>query len=255
MCGHGATMMHALAAAIRENLGERRTRVAVRAGRYGDILETFTRYIAEVGYDGVNFGLVAKELGVSKGTIVHHFGTKDRILAALHESYMTRRLAELALILQRLTRPSDQLAAILHAFMLYHVEDRDATLAFTREVVRLADQESMATGVELRQRYFIAVRNVVKAGIDADEFRPVDPDIDTLLMFGSAQWAWTWFRPDGPQPIEMVGSALVDLVLGGLLVDRARLEELSDAEGTAAQTVRDALRDVAAGATPDTKAF
>ena len=228
--------------------------MAARAGRYDDILETFTRHIAEVGYDGVNFGLVANELGVSKGTIVHHFGTKDRILAALHESYMTRRLAELELILERLAQPSDQLAALLHAFMLYHVEDRAATVAFQREVVRLAGQESMAAGAALRRRYFLAVRDVVQAGVESGEFRSVDVDVDTFLMFGSAQWAWTWFRPDGPQPIEAVGSALVDLVLGSLLVERDRLPELADAKGLPARAVRDALRDAAAATAPDAAA-
>jgi hypothetical protein len=64
-------------------------------------------------------------------------------------------------------------------------------------------------------------------------------------MFGSAQWAWTWFRPDGDQPIEAVGSALVDLVLGSLLVNRRRLQSLSDPEGRAARTVREAIQAVA----------
>jgi TetR/AcrR family transcriptional regulator, cholesterol catabolism regulator len=219
--------------------------MASGAGRYNDILETFTRHIAEIGYDGVNFGLVAKELGVSKGTIVHHFGTKDRILAALHESYMTRRLAELDYMLDALEDPAEQLAAALHAFMLYHVEDRAATVAFQREVVRLAEQESMSKGAELRQQYFVKVRDILQAGIDAGYFRPVDPTLDTLLMFGSAQWAWTWFRPDGDQPIEAVGSALVDLVLGSLLVNRRRLGSLSDPEGRAARTVREAIQAVA----------
>jgi AcrR family transcriptional regulator len=219
--------------------------MASGAGRYNDILETFTRHIAEIGYDGVNFGLVAKELGVSKGTIVHHFGTKDRILAALHESYMTRRLAELDYMLDTLEDPAEQLAAALHAFMLYHVEDRAATVAFQREVVRLAEQESMSKGAELRQQYFVKVRDILQAGIDAGYFRPVDPAVDTLLMFGSAQWAWTWFRPDGDQPIEAVGSALVDLVLGSLLVNRRRLQSLSDPEGRAARTVREAIQAVA----------
>jgi AcrR family transcriptional regulator len=219
--------------------------MASGAGRYNDILETFTRHIAEIGYDGVNFGLVAKELGVSKGTIVHHFGTKDRILAALHESYMTRRLAELDYMLDTLEDPAEQLAAALHAFMLYHVEDRAATVAFQREVVRLAEQESMSKGAELRQQYFVKVRDILQAGIDAGYFRPVDPTVDTLLMFGSAQWAWTWFRPDGDQPIEAVGSALVDLVLGSLLVNRRRLQSLSDPEGRAARTVREAIQAVA----------
>ncbi|MDX6233490.1 MAG: hypothetical protein QOH68_2514 [Nocardioidaceae bacterium] len=219
--------------------------MATGAGRYNDILDTFTRHIAEIGYDGVNFGLVANELGVSKGTIVHHFGTKDRILAALHESYMTRRLAELDYMIAELDEPVEQLAAALHAFMLYHVVDRAATVAFQREVVRLADQKSMAKGAELREEYFTRCRDIIQAGIDAGVFRDVDPTVNALLMFGSAQWAWTWFNPEGERPIEVIASALVDLVLSSLLIDRERVPELSDPQGAAAQTVRDAIKAIA----------
>ncbi len=219
--------------------------MATGAGRYNDILDTFTRHIAEIGYDGVNFGMVAKELGVSKGTIVHHFGTKERILAALHESYMTRRNAELDYLLDALDEPAEQLAAALHAFMIYHVEDRAATVAFQREVVRLADQESMAQGAQLRRKYFTKIRDVIQAGVDAGTFRKVDPTVDAFLMFGSAQWAWTWFRPDGERSVEEVASALVDLVLGSLLIKRNRLGALRDPNGVAARTVRKAIDAVA----------
>ncbi|WP_420287900.1 TetR/AcrR family transcriptional regulator [Nocardioides sp. CPCC 206347] len=215
------------------------------AGRYNDILDTFTRHIAEIGYDGVNFGLVANELGVSKGTIVHHFGSKDRILAALHESYMTRRLAELDYILAELDDPVEQVAAALHAFLLYHEVDRAATVAFQREVVRLAGQESMAKGADLRQTYFTRFRDVIQSGIDSGQFREVDPTVDALLLFGSAQWAWTWFHPDGERPIEAICSAFVDLALGSLLINRRRLPQLSDAQGKAARTVRAAIAAVA----------
>jgi TetR/AcrR family transcriptional regulator, cholesterol catabolism regulator len=211
-----------------------------RPGRYHEILESFTRHIAEIGYDDVNFGMVAAELGISKGTIVHHFGTKERILAAIHESYMRRRLAELDMILEWLDSPSEQLAAILHAFVRYQVDDREATVAVQREIIRLDDRETMAAGTALRQRYLDAVREVIRAGVDADLFRLVDVDIDALLMFGSVQWAWTWFRPAGPKTAEQVGSALVDLILGSLLVDRAALPELVSPAGPAAQTLREA---------------
>jgi hypothetical protein len=89
------------------------------------------------------------------------------------------------------------------------------------------------------------VRGVIEAGIEAGVFRPVDAVLDTLLVFGSAQWAWTWFRPDGPNTVEQVGSALVDLVLGSLLVDRDRVAELADAGSPIVQVVRAAIRDAA----------
>ncbi|MBN9739135.1 MULTISPECIES: TetR/AcrR family transcriptional regulator [unclassified Pseudonocardia] len=213
------------------------------AGRYGEILAAFTRHIARDGYDGTNFGAVAAELGVSKGTIVHHFGTKERILAALHESYMRRRLAEFDLIVERLDAPQEQLAAVLHAFMRYQVEDRTATVAFQREIARLADEPAMADGRALRERYLARVRCLVEAGVASGVFRPVDPGIDALLMFGSAQWAWTWFTPDGNRSIDEIGTAFVDLALGGLLVDRDGLAELSASDGHAAQVMHEAIRD------------
>lgn len=212
-------------------------------GRYDEILEVFTRHVADVGYDGANFGAVAAELGMSKGTIVHHFGTKERILAALHETYMRRRLAELDILLDRLQRPEEQLAAVLHAFILYQVEDRAATVAFQREVVRLSDQETMSEGRALREKYVAGVRAVIEAGCRAEVFRPVNARVDTLLVFGSAQWAWTWFLPGGSSSVDQVGSALVDLVLGSLLIDRAALSGLVDADGAVARLARSVIRE------------
>ncbi|MFC7502400.1 TetR/AcrR family transcriptional regulator, partial [Nocardioides sp. GCM10030258] len=116
---------------------------------------------------------------------------------------------------------------------------------FQREVVRLAGQESMAKGADLRQTYFTRFRDVIQSGIDSGQFREVDPTVDALLLFGSAQWAWTWFHPDGERPIEAICSAFVDLALGSLLINRRRLPQLSDAQGKAARTVRAAIAAVA----------
>ncbi|MET9264617.1 TetR/AcrR family transcriptional regulator [Amycolatopsis sp. NPDC004079] len=213
-------------------------------GRAGDILATFTRYVAERGYDAANFSDIAGELGLSKGTIVHHFGTKDRLLAALHESYMRRRLAEAALIRERLATPTQQLAGLLYAFVLYQVVDREATVAFQREVVRLADHEAMAQGRRMRAEYLDLVRAVLSDGVASGEFRSCDVEVRSLLIFGSAQWAWTWFDPAGPVSAEEVGAQLVDLVLGGLVTRRTRLSGLAEADGKVVRAVRQSIADI-----------
>lgn len=211
------------------------------AGKSPAILAAFTRSVAERGYDGTNFGDIAGELGISKGTIVHHFGTKDRLLAALHESYMQRRLAEARLIVDRLATPPERLAGLLFAFMLYQVHDRAATVAFQREIARLAEHESMAVGLRLREEYLALVRSVLADGQDAGEFREGDFRLRSLLMFGSAQWAWTWFDPAGPDSAEQVGVCFADLVLGGLLTRPEQLAALTSLDGPVLATVRDCL--------------
>src|SRR5438046_95811 len=105
------------------------------------ILESFVRHVAERGYDGTNLSDIATELSISKGTIVHHFTSKDRMLAESHEAYMHRRLAEARVIVTALRTPSDRLAGLVLAGLLYQHEDRSATIAFQREVIRFRDDE------------------------------------------------------------------------------------------------------------------
>ncbi|KAA9150716.1 TetR/AcrR family transcriptional regulator [Amycolatopsis acidicola] len=207
-------------------------------GKAAEILAVFTKQVAASGYDGANFGEIAGRLGISKGTIVHHYGTKDRLLAALHESYLRRRLREAELIMASLDTPAQRLAGLLFAFILYQEHDRDATIAFQREVVRLAREES---GVQLRAEYVDLVRGVISDGVASGQFRPVDVPVQSLLMFGSAQWAYAWYDPAGRRSVDEVGAALVDLVLGSLLTRRSAVARLADPGGPVLRTVRRCL--------------
>lgn len=215
-------------------------------GRSGAILDAFTRHVAENGYGGTSFASVAAELGISQGLIVHHYGTKERLLGALLESYMRRRLEEANQIISRLSTPNEQVAGLLFAFVLYQEHDRHATVAFQREVARLSRDDAASEGRRLRAEYLAALRQILDAGVSTGEFRPVDTHVQSLLIFGAVQWAWTWFNPDGRMSAAQIGGQMVDLTLGSLLTDRSLLPDLSDprgAAGTAALDVLQALTD------------
>lgn len=109
--------------------------------------------------------------------------------------------------------------------------------------MRLSALDGDAEGVSLRTEYIGLVRTVISDGVAAGRFRQTDLRVQSLLMFGSAQWAYTWFDPHGDDTAEEVGAALVDLVLGSLLVRRTNLPGLADPNGLAAQTARQCLLD------------
>jgi TetR/AcrR family transcriptional regulator, cholesterol catabolism regulator len=213
------------------------------AGRSRDILSAFTRNVARSGYASSNFSEIANELGISKGTIVHHYGTKDQLFAEMHDRYMERRLAEARDIVARLGTPDQRLAGLLFAFMQYQEVDRAATIAFQREIATLAAHESLAHGRELRTEYLSLVRSVISDGVGSGLFRPLDVEVQSLLIFGSSQWAWTWFQPDERLTALQAGAQLVQLGLGSLLVDRLTLNRLADPEGEVATTVLGILAD------------
>jgi AcrR family transcriptional regulator len=213
-----------------------------RGGRRREILETFTRHVAQRGYDRANFGDVAAELGMSKGTIVHHFGTKDRMLAEVQETYMRRRLAEARELLDRLPGPVERVAAFVHAGVRYSADEPHTTVAFQREVVRLVDQPGMASARALRDCYRDLVVGVLHDGEADGTFAPGDARLRSLQMFGSLHWMWTWFDPAGRLPPGDVAAEFALTLLRGLGVEESVARRAADPAGAVAGAVDEVLR-------------
>jgi AcrR family transcriptional regulator len=211
-------------------------------GRRAEILDTFIRHVAERGYERANLGDIADELGMSKGTIVHHFGTKAQLLRELEESYMGQQLDAVRAMWDRLDRPDERIAAIIHASALLQVIARDATVASQREVVQLADDPEMLEVRKLRREMQRLTTDELRRGIDVGVFRAVDAEVATLQLWGSLQWMWVWFNPKGSRTPEEVGAAFVDVFLGGLLADRLNLAKLADPKGHVVTVVREVLK-------------
>jgi AcrR family transcriptional regulator len=213
-------------------------------GRRGEILDAFVRYVAERGYDRTNIGDIADELGMSKGTIVHHFGTKAQMLRELEETHLARQLDVLRMVWERLTAPHERIAAIIYASALLQVIDRDATVASQREVVQLSDDPAMQQVRKLRNQLQELMIDEIRNGVDRGVFRGVDVELAALQLWGSLEWMWVWFDPAGPRTPEHVGAAFVDVFLGGLLLDRLGLNKWADPSADVVSVVRECLATV-----------
>jgi TetR/AcrR family transcriptional regulator, cholesterol catabolism regulator len=195
-----------------------------RRSRKDEIVRCFGEMVAERGYDSVSLRDVAEALDMSKGTILHHFGSKDRLLEHVHADYMERRLDEAHLLLERLGSPADQLAGLIYQLMLAEHHDRASTVAFAREIVRFASDEIMRDVRRMREEYTALLRGVVQRGMDSGQFAPEDPAIVTLQIFGMCNWSWTWYRTDGRLGAEDIAHTFTRVVLNGLAPRKRRLE-------------------------------
>lgn len=187
-----------------------------RASRRGEIVETFTRMVAENGYDAVAIRDLAEDLGMSKGTVLHHFGSKDRLLEEVHSTYMRRRLDEIALILAELDGPERRLKAMVFQNLIAMQQDADATRAFAREIVRFSREDLMNDVRAMRREYFDTLRGILGEGMEQGVFRRADTTIVALQMFGMMNWTWTWFDPAGEVSVEQIARTFLDTVLHGL---------------------------------------
>ncbi|OBI67864.1 TetR/AcrR family transcriptional regulator [Mycobacterium sp. E796] len=216
-------------------------------GRRSEILDAFVRYVAERGYDRTNIGDIADELGMSKGTIVHHFGTKAQMLRELEETHLALQLDVLRMVWDRLTAPHERIAAIIFASAMLQVSARHATVASQREVVQLSDDPAMQHVRKLRDQLQTHAIDEIRNGIDVGVFRSVDVELAALQLWGSLEWMWVWFDPADSRTPEEVGAAFVDVFLGGLLLDRLGLAKWANPSAGVVTVVRECLAAVTAG--------
>ncbi|MGH3564006.1 MAG: TetR/AcrR family transcriptional regulator, partial [Mycobacterium sp.] len=162
------------------------------AGRRAEILEAFVRHVAERGYDRTNMGDIANELGMSKGTIVHHFGTKAQMLRELEETHLARQVDTARMMWDRLATPQERIAGTIYAAVLMQALARDATVASRREVVQLSDDPAMQEVRKLRRELQTLIIGEIRSGVKAGVFRRVNVELATLQLWGSVQWMWVW---------------------------------------------------------------
>ena len=217
-----------------------------RPSRKADIIRCFSELVAERGYDAVSLRDVAETLEISKGTILHHFRSKDRLLEQVHSEYMQRRLREARSFLARLDSPADQVCALIYQLMYAEAHDRAATVAFAREIVRFASEDVMAEVRTMRDEYSSLLRKALARGMEAGQFVTADPAIVALQIFGMCNWSWTWYRPDGAWTADDIAETFSTVLFRGLAggrkprlssrvpeLVRATMAEVDAAEGRA----------------------
>jgi AcrR family transcriptional regulator len=188
----------------------------VRKSRRGEILRCFTEMVAERGYDEVSVRDVAEALGISKGTILHHFRSKESLLEELHGDYMRRRLAEAHEFLAGFEDPVDQLQLIVYQLMISQRDDRAATVAFAREIVRFAGEDSMSDVRAMRAEYSALVTEIIRRGTEQGSFADVDPSLTALQLFGMCNWSWTWFEPAGAWSAGQIADEFCRTLIDGI---------------------------------------
>jgi AcrR family transcriptional regulator len=199
-----------------------------RPSRKQDILDVFAQMVAERGYDAVSIRDVAELMKISKGTVIHHYGSKDRMLEQVHFNYMRRRLREAHLMIERLETPREQLASIVVQNFFALRDDHDATVAFAREIVRFASEDIMGEVRVMRREYSQILRDVLSRGMADGSFRREDPVITSLQIFGMFNWSWTWLRTEGPWRMEELASAFVRNILSGIDAGASIVEGATD---------------------------
>ncbi len=165
------------------------------ATRRDDLTRAAARLFAERGFHGTSMGDLAEELGVQKGSLYSHTGSKQQLL------FETMRAGAEAFHSTLDAVPEDapaveRIRAALRGHLRVVSEQLDVATVFTREW-RYLDEEYRAEITAERRRYEERFRALFREGVESGELRSdLDAGAAALLLLSAANWAYTWLTPD-----------------------------------------------------------
>jgi AcrR family transcriptional regulator len=189
----------------------------IMSPRRAELVAAATRLFSERGYHGTSMKHLADSLGMLKGSLYAHIGSKEELLydvvAEGAGRFLTRAHAAAAL--------EGSASARLEAFLVGHIETAiehlDAATVFLNEWRYLSD-DLRADIQEKRDTYEGLVRGIVSDGVSSGEFR-ADADIamTARLVLSAGNWVYAWYRPDGSLSSTEIGHRYTELIVRGLM--------------------------------------
>ena len=188
-------------------LGDRRDQILRAAGRL----------FSQKGYHGTSMRDLAAALGLTQGSLYHHWAGKEELLFAIIDRISDEFLKVIEPIAQSAASPTEKLRAAARAHIRIIVENLDTATVFLHEWKFLNPEYKERVRAK-RDRYEALFREILAEGIRQGEFRlqPADVRYASLFCLSALNWIYQWYSPRGELTAEEIADRYVDLLLRGL---------------------------------------
>ena len=180
-----------------------------------DIVQAAAQIFRQKGYHATSMQDIADAVHLQKASLYHHVESKQDILLEILDHALERLTADISGVVDSDLSPTLKLRLALRAYTSRLNEDRDLAAVLLLEY-RGLDSRLRARHVARRDRVDQLWRKLVQEGIDAGEFRRVDPVLTSFALLGVQNWMITWFRDGGRLTAAQASEGFADLFLKGL---------------------------------------
>lgn len=187
-----------------------------RTPRRAELVAVAARLFSERGYHGTSMQDLGDALGIQRGSLYAHIGSKEELLLDVVDDGADRFLARGEDASHRDGSAADRLRALLIGHVETATQHLEASTVFLNEW-RYLSPELRDHVQAKRDRYEEIVRDIIEAGITAGEFRPdADVRFAATLVLSAGNWTYTWYRPGGDLTPTEIGERFAELVTKGL---------------------------------------
>jgi len=179
------------------------------------IIDTSAHVFARQGYHatGITELCTANDLG--KGALYHYIGSKEELLAAIHDRVMDEVMAGADRVAETGGAPGRQLASLGDELLDVIHRYPDHVWVFLHEFPALTGARAEQFRVR-RREYERRVESVLRAGVETGEFRDIDPWLTARAWLGMHNYTYLWLRPGGRLSARSVARPFADIFMRGI---------------------------------------
>ena len=186
-----------------------------REERHTAIVDTSARVFAANGYHATGINELCEANGLGKGALYHYIGSKEALLAAIHDRVMDDVLASGRRVSEAGGSPSAQLRMLGDELIDIITRYPDHVWVFLHEFPALTGER--ATQFRDRRRtYERQVADILAAGVKAGEFRKLDPQLTALAWLGMHNYTYLWLRAKGKLTAGQVAQTFGEIFMQGI---------------------------------------
>jgi AcrR family transcriptional regulator len=183
--------------------------------RRDGIIDTSAGVFAQRGYHATGIAELCAVNGLGKGAFYYYIGSKEELLAAIHDRVMDEVMLGADRVARADGSPSAQLAMLGDELLDVIHRYPDHVWVFLHEVPALTAERAEQFRVR-RRTYERRVEAILQAGVDSGEFREVDARLTALAWLGMHNYTYLWLKPGGRVSARDVAKPFADIFIHGI---------------------------------------
>ena len=179
------------------------------------IIDTSALVFARQGYHATGIMELCTANGLGKGALYHYIGSKEELLAAIHDRVMDEVMLGADRVAEAGGSPSRQLAMLGDELLDVIHRYPDHVWVFLHEFPALTGERAEQFR-RRRREYERRVEAVLQAGVDSNEFRDLDPWLTARAWLGMHNYTYLWLRVDGRLTARDVAKPFAEIFMRGI---------------------------------------
>jgi AcrR family transcriptional regulator len=191
-----------------------RTRAADYEQSRDAILLTAVRAFAVLGYPSASMADIAQNCGTSKAALYHYYPSKEALLFDSLNRYTLRLVNIAATATTHTDSNTDQLKALITAFLVEYETSNDFHVALLHDIKFLSVEQQTIIRSQERQvldKFADVIRRSFPDKITDDNLKPL-----TMSLLGSINFTFAWLKRDGSVSYRQYAQWIADLWIAGL---------------------------------------